>query len=158
VNIFPLNTREGEHRQVNDSDDGDAEDGGCADLLAGAQDGVQALFLGQETTELVLPMGQHADHILRHDYSSIHDQAEVHCTETHKIARYAVANHARHGEKHGKGNGGGDNQRRAPVPKQADQDRDHEDGSLKQILLDRADGRINQVGAVIHRFNLHAVG
>ena len=96
--------------------------------------------------------------VLHDDDGAIDDQAEVQRAETHQIARHSGAHHAGDGHQHGDRNDRRRDQRGADVPEQKEQHDDDQKGPFEQVLLDRVDGAIDQVGPVIDRHGPNSGG
>jgi hypothetical protein len=104
---------------------------------------------------MLLPFGEAAQRILDDDDRAIDDQPEIERAQAHQIARDAEPVHARCRHQHGDRDDRGGDERRADIAEQQEQHDDDEQRAFDQVLLDRRDGRIDQLGAVIDRLGEH---
>ena len=91
---LPLDSREGQDRNVDHGDDDDPKEHGRTDLLARGEDGLDALLRGQGAAEFVLFHSEAPDDVLNNDHRPVDDQAEVHRSQAHQISGNTEAGHS----------------------------------------------------------------
>ena len=99
----------------------------------------------------MLPLTEAAQAILDDDHGAIDDQAEVQRSQAHQVGRYPVLHHAGDGHQHGNRDHGRRDQCRTDIAQQQEKNHDYQQGSLEEVLLDRGNTAIHQLGAVINR-------
>ncbi len=152
---FALDPGQGEDRQVHHHDDQLTENQRTTRFLGCREDLMQTLTTGQLAAKLVLRMSQTANSVLDDDHGTIDDDAEVECPQTHQVGADLVAEHAGEGEQHRQRNDHGCDQRRTDVTEEQEEDDDDQDSPFDQVLLDRGDGLVHQIGAVIDGHRNH---
>jgi hypothetical protein len=156
---LPLHAGEGEDRQVHHHDDELAEQQRPARLFSGREHLVKALVAGQARPAVAcicLCMGKPPHAVLHDHHGAVDDDAEVQRPQAHQVGADPVRHHAGEGEQHRQRDHQGGDDRRADVAEEQEQDCDHQQGALDQVLLDRVDGLVDQDGAVIDRLRHHA--
>ena len=93
--------------------------------------------------------GQAADGVLDQDDPAVHDQAEVNGPQGQQVRGDAELLHPDDREHQGQRDQAGDDERPAQVTQKEQEDGDDEEAAFKQVLLDRADGFVHELGAVV---------
>ena len=155
---LPLDTREREDGQVDHHDDELAEQQRAARFLRGGEDFMEAFAARQRPSSRLLRMRQAAHAVLHDDHGAVDDDAEVQRPQAHEVGADLVVHHAREGEQHGQRDDQRRDQRRAQVAQEQEEDDHHQGRALHQVLLDRGDGLVHQVGAVVDGDGLDARG
>ena len=117
---------------------------------------LETFAAGQRSACCCLGMGQTAHAVLHDHHRAINDDAEVQRPKAHQIGADAHLHHAREGEQHGQRNDERRDQRCPQIAQKQEQDRHDQRRPFDQVLLDRGNGLIHQIGAVVHRHGLHA--
>ena len=146
---LPFDAFEGEDRDIDQRDDGDAEEHRTSDLAGGGGKFVDPLLLGQRTPQGTDAVVHPAQEVLHHHDRPIDDQAEVDRPEAHEVRAGLGRGHPGQQKQEGKRDRQGDQQGRAPVPEQQQEHGDDDRCALEEVGLDRADGRADEVGAVV---------
>ena len=155
VEHLSLHAGEREDRQVDRGDDAQAEQAGPDDLGGRGRRRVQAFFLGQRAAQRVLQFAETAQAVLDDDDRAVHDQAEIQRTQAHQVAGHAATDHAGQREQHRQRDHRRGDERRTHVAQQQEQHGDDQQRALHQVLRHRADGAVDQRGAVVHRYCAH---
>ena len=100
---------------------------------------------------MLLPFSEPSQRILNDDNRAVDDQTEVERTKAHEVAGFPNGVHAAGRHQHGHRNDRRRDQRRADVAQQQEKHHDDEKRAFGQVLLDRRNGRIHQLRAVIDR-------
>ena len=103
-------------------------------------------------------MGQPAHAVLEHDHAGVDDQAEVDRTQAHQAGRQAGGEHDVGREQHRQRNRQRDDQAAPQVPEHGQQHEDDQGASGQQIVQHGAERQVDQVGAVVKRFDRDARG
>ena len=103
-------------------------------------------------------VGQVADAVLDHHDRAVDHQAEVDGAQAHQAAGDADPLHHRDGEEHRQRDGRGDDQARAEVAEEGEQDGDDQDRPLEQVPLDGLEHLVHQVGPLVDDVDLDAGG
>ena len=80
-----LDARQGEHGEIDDRDDGFAEDAGGAHFERGLLDRLEPLLCGEGPPREGLRLGKPADRVLDDDDSAVDQEPEVDRAEAHQI-------------------------------------------------------------------------
>ena len=158
VEHLSLNALKGQDRQVHDHDDELAEHEGAANLLRGLEHDGQALRRQKPSPQPALLLGETADAVLDDDDGAIDDDAEVQGPEAQQVAAHASTDHADHSKQHRQRDNERGDDRGPDVPQEQKEDHDHKGGAQGQVVADRLDGGVDQLGAVIHRLRHHTAG
>ena len=153
---LPRDAFQRENRDIDHRDDEDAEEHRAGDFLGGGQHAFEPLLRREHAAKLVLLFTEPADDVFHHHHRAINDEAEVNRAQAHQVAGDAEPHHAGHGQQHGERNGERNDDRRAPVAQQREEDDDHQQRALDEVRLDGADGGVDEVGAVVERFDADA--
>ena len=146
-------------RDVDHGDDADTKQAGPNHLAGrGIHDLQPFLECQAAILDAVLGLGQTANAVLDHDDRTIDDQAEVECTQAHQVGRDAGAHHAGDRGQHGQRDDRSGNQGGPHITQQQEQDHDHQQRTLQQVLLDGGNGLVDQRGPVIQRLDVDALG
>ena len=113
-------------------------------------------FRGQVPFLLAARLGQAPDRILDDDHRPIDDQTKVDGAQAHEVTRGAGEGHEHHREQHREGDGHGDHEPRPQVPEQQEEDDHDQQGTFGQVLADRRDRPVHQVGAVVEGLDADA--
>ncbi|CRR38506.1 hypothetical protein PAERUG_E15_London_28_01_14_08936 [Pseudomonas aeruginosa] len=157
VERLALHTFQGEDRREHQQDDQLAERRRARHLQRGIGGHAQPFHRGQRPAQFGAALAQHQQRRLDHDHRTVHQDAEVQCTQAHQVAADAEAVHADHREQerqrnHQRGDGG-----RAQVAQQQEQHHHHQQRALGEVPGHGLDGGIDQHTAVQHRCG-HDVG
>ena len=107
----------------------------------------------------VVPPQHHiGDDALDHDDRAVHDDPEVDGAEGHEVARQSERVHQDEREEHREWDGRGHDQPAAEAPQQEQQHEDDEHAALEQVLGDRQDGPIDELGSVVERVDRDPLG
>ena len=153
-----LDPAEAQHRHIDQSDDRDAEEGRPRDHLRRMRDDVAAVVRRQRPALFLATHGHQSQAVLDHHDRAIDDQPEVERAKAHQIARHADRMHARYGDEEGERNDERHDQRRPPIAHHEQQYERHQQRAFAQILFDRVDGAIDQIGAAILAIDHYALG
>ena len=155
---FALDPGQGEDRHIDEGDDHHPEQGGADHFAGGGARQFEPFLSGQDAPQTMLGLTKATQAVLDDDDGAVDDQAEVQRPQAHQIARGAGAHHARDRHQHGDGDDRRRDQGGADVSEQEEEDDDDEQGAFDQVLLDRLDGPLDEVGPVIDRRRLHPLG
>ena len=117
-----------------------------------------ALLNRENPTQLMLAVGQLTDDVLHDHHRSVDDQAEVHGSEAHQIARDPKSGHADHRAQERQRDRTRHNQRSAEIAQKQQEHHDHQHGPFRQIALHSRHGAIHQVGPVINHLHFDPPG
>ena len=156
VEHLALHAGEREDRQVHHHDDELAEQQRLACFPSGREHFVKALVARQCSPRHGLRMSQPPHAVLHDHHGAVDDNAEVQRPQAHQVSTDLVGDHAGEGEQHGKRDDQGSDDRRADVAEKQEQDHDHQNSALDQILLDGIDRLVHQYRAVIDGLGDHA--
>src|SRR3990167_2376849 len=110
---------------------------------------MEALGPRQWPTVVRLCMGKAPYAVLNDHHGAIDDDAEVQRSQAHQVGAHLVLDHTREGEEHRQGDDHCRDDGGADVAQKEEQDHDHENRALQQVLLHRADGFVNKHGTVV---------
>ena len=154
---LPFDTLEGEDRHIDQGDHGHAKEHRAGDLTRGSRQLGRTLIFGQGSSEGPDTLLKPSQEILHHHHGTVDDEAEVDRAQTHQVGTGLGSGHAGEQQEERKGNRQRDEQRGPPMPQQHQQD-DHDDQrTLEEVRLDGADGRADEIGAVIEHSDFHAL-
>ena len=107
-----------------------------------------------------VPGMQPLDRVLDDHNCGIDDQADRDCetTKAHEVCRHAECPHHRERDKRGEWESNRDDEGRADVAEERQEENDHEHRCLHKRLGDRANGFGDEVGTVVEDLQPHAVG
>ena len=112
----------------------------------------------EHPTQQMLAMGQLTNDVLHDHHSPVDDEAEVHGSEAHQIARDPKSGHADHGTEERQRNGTSHDQRSAEIAQKQQEHHDHQHGPFRQVALHGPHGAIDQVRAVVHHLDFDPPG
>ena len=142
---LPLDAGEREDGDVNHRDDDHAEEHRRTHLLAGGEHGLRPFLDRERATKLVLPHAELAHDIFHDDDRAINDEAEINRAETHQIAGDAELPHAGERKEERERDGGGDDEGRAPVAEQQEENHDHQHRAFEEVFLHGPDGPADEL-------------
>ena len=99
---------------------------------------------------------QPAHAVLDHDHARIDDETEIDRAQAHQAGRDAGGQHHVGREKHGERDRQRHDQPAAEVAQHGQENHDHESPAGHQVVQHRAQGLVDQVGAVVERLDRHA--
>ena len=144
---------QGEDRQIGGDDDGDGVEDRPLDLVRG---------LANPLMRSVVPLSsrgaQMADDVLDHHHRAVHHHAEIQRAQRKQIGGNLLQVEANRGEQERKRNRQRDDERAAHVAEKQEENDDHQDDALGQVVQDRVGGEVHQVAAVDEGNDLHALG
>ncbi len=146
----PLDTLQGEDRQVCRDDDGNREKDRALDLVSGVANALHGRPV------IATTMAHMADDVLHHDHGAVHHHAEIQCAEGQQVRGNALQLETRRCKQQRKGNRESYDHRTADIPqKQKENDHDEND-AFREIVQHGMRRVMDQVAAVDERNDLHA--
>ena len=158
VEHFPFDPGQRKNRQVHHHDDELTKQQRAARFSGRFKHFVQAFVAGQWRALGGLGVGQAAHAVLHNHHRTVDDDAKVQRAQAHEVGADAPLHHAGKGEQHGQWNDEGGDQRGAQIAQEQEQHGHHQCCAFDQIFLDRGDGFVDQVGAVVDRHRFDASG
>ncbi len=141
-------------RQEHQDDDADPEDHRRGHLRHGMQDDAHAALVR------VARLGQMRERVLDHHHRAVHHQADGdrQPAQRHQVGRDAQPVHRHEGQQRRQHQRADHDQRRPDVAQEQQQHQHHQHHALEQHLDHRVERRIDQLGALVIRHDLQAVG
>ena len=144
---------EREDRQERDGDDEEAEEQRRPDLDSGVDQHLSSGLVRWRAFEMLVGVLDHDDGGVDHGADGNGDAAEA-----HDVGAEPQEIHAEIGDQHAERQRDDGDQRAADVQQEYDADEGDDHALLHQRALERVDGAVDQVGAVIDRFDRDALG
>jgi len=137
-----------EDRKKRHRDDQEAEEQRRSNLACGVDDDVCSRPPGRSTLQVLV-------RVLDHDDRGIDHRADGNCdaAETHDVRAQAQEVHAEIGDQHPDRQRDDGNERAADMQQEHHADEGDDGALLDQRPLERVDGAVDEVGAVVDRFN-----
>ncbi len=107
---------------------------------------------------VVTPFAHSPHHVLDQHHRAVDDQAEVDGAQAHQVARKPRQLHADERSQHRQGHRQGHDHTGTETAQKEQQHQDHQHAALDQILGQRVDGLLHQLGAVVEDPQFHALG
>src|SRR6185369_14204836 len=91
---FTFDSGESENRDVNNSNDDNAEKHRGPNLFTGIEDGVYAFVRSESACELMLFLADAPDNVFHDHHRAVYEEPEIDCAQTHQVARDSESRHA----------------------------------------------------------------
>ena len=134
--------------KVSGDDDGDRVEDGAVDIFRGGKDD----FL--QVVVLAFALAKFAEDVFDHDERAVDEDAEIYGSDGKKISCGAARVKEDEGEQQRYWNGESDDNGRAHADEETHQDDENEHHSQHHVVLDRVDGELDQVTAIVKRLDL----
>ena len=144
---------EREDRQERHRDDQQAEEERGSDLDGGLDQHLRPRLVGRRAFQVLVRVLDHDDRGVDHRADGDGDAAEA-----HDVGAQAQHIHAEIGDQHSDRQRDDGDQRTADVQEEHDADERDDQALLDQRALEGIDCAVDEIGAVVHRFDGHALG
>ena len=149
----PLLRFHGEDRQERYRDDQKAEKQRRADLARGLDQDFYPGLVGRRAFEMLVGVLDHDDGAIDHGADRDRDAAKAHDVRADAERLHGAEGHQDSDRQHDDGD-----ERAAHMQQEHDADQCYDDAFFRERSLERLDRAVNEIGAVIDRYDLHVFG
>ena len=106
----------------------------------------------------IVAFGEPAIDVFHHDHGGIDEDSEIDRANRKQVRRCVLQVEAGEGEQQRQGNRDRHDQSRAHIVQEEDEHHDHQQHAPEQVVLDRAYGLVDEVGAIVEGDDLYVLG